>query len=144
MTLFKLSFALPFVALSLLFFGCGKKPIVKVYEAEKIGRIECLGVLVSPFDEQLQKYMLKLYPFSKACNTLLYVVHKERITCNSNQNTGAKALFGMPHNFLRMEIREGMKLIYSYYVDLDEPVGKEELHGAFRRVAVDMKIKERK
>ncbi len=140
MTLFKLPFFIFFTAIALLFLGCGNKPVVKVYDEGEIGKIGSLAIKISPYDREIDRFFRGRYRFVESSNTVLYVVHKENICCNSNQNAAIKAVSGLPHNFLRMEVKRGMKTIYSYYIDLDNPVGIGDLQRAFDRLERDLKI----
>lgn len=127
-------------AILLLFFGCGKKPIVRIYDRNEVGKIECLAPHIYPDNMQIEVFIKGKSIFSKGCDTFLYIEHRENIRCNSNQNSSIKALSQMPHNFLRMEVKRGSKPIYSYYIDLDAPVDEDDLERAFMRLNRDLKI----
>ncbi len=129
-------FLAPFVAVMLA--GCGEKPVVKVYKAAHERPITCLRLSVFPPNDKLEKRLRALYPFSKGCDTLLEVKHKENICCNSNQNVQRKALTAFPHHFLRLEVRRGLTPLYSYYVDLQHPADESDVERAFERMREDL------
>ena len=82
-----------------------------------------------------------MYPFRPDCPYRLSVTTKENIHCNSNQNSDRKALSAFPTSFIRMEIHRGMRLVYSYYVDLPKSAEKSDIRRAFRKVFNDLNLK---
>jgi hypothetical protein len=94
--------------------------------------------MVFPEKATLEKAARKRYPFRDDCPVLLEVKHKENICCNSNQNVQQKALSNFPHHFLRLEVRRGLTLLYSYYIDLDHPADADDLQRAFERMEEEL------
>ena len=125
----------------LLLGGCGQEPVVKVYPEAKHTEIRCLGLDIYPMDESMREYLSSLYRFDSACKTVLLVRHKENICCNSSHNAFKKGVSGLPGNFLRMEVREGLTPLYSYYIDLDRKADSGDLKQAFYRLKSDLGLK---
>ncbi len=125
----------------LLFAACGEEPVVNIYPPAKGAKIEGLALVVDPPDPNIKKSFESLYRFDPEADTVLYISHKERILCNSNQNVQQKALSRFPHNFLRMELRRGATLYYSYYIDLDEKADKSDIERAFGRMKRDLGLR---
>ena len=120
--------------------GCGEKPVTRVYETAHEQPVTCLRIAVFPPDDALEKELKRLYDFSRECDAVLEVRHKENIGCNSNQNIQQKALSAFPHHFLRMEVRRGLTPVYSYYIDLQYPADEEDARAAFVRLRTDLKF----
>jgi hypothetical protein len=100
----------------------------------------CLSLQVHPENAAIEKALRDQYTFSEpmACPYRLEVSWKSNIHCTSNQNSDRKALSAFPSSFLRMEIRRGMRLLYTYYIDLPRPAGAEDAVGALKRVRKDL------
>lgn len=110
---------------------------------EKIAKeeITCLKLVV--FDKDVEATLKELYTFDKSCNMWLEVSLKSSITCNSNQNIDQKILSNFPSSYLRMQLYKGKTLFYSYYIDLEKSVSKEDVKKAFLRVQKDLNFKEK-
>ena len=85
---------------------------------------------VFPPKESIQEKLLSLYPFEKNCKSELMVSYKESIVCNSSQNAQKKAL-GMAKSYLRLELKKENILVYSYYIDLADSIGEEDIENGF-------------
>ncbi|WP_201352001.1 hypothetical protein [Hydrogenimonas urashimensis] len=120
--------------------GCTQKPVVKLYKAAHERPITCLRLSIYPPQKDLEATLRSLYPFSKRCDVVLEVKHKENICCNSNQNAQRKALTAFPHHFLRLEVRRGLTPLYSYYIDLSHPADEKDASDAFERLRSDLKF----
>jgi len=103
----------------------------------------CLSLQVHPQNGAIEKALRDHYTFSEsmACPYRLEVSWKSNIHCTSNQNSDRKALSAFPSSFLRMEIRRGMRLLYTCYIDLPRPAGAEEAVEAFKRVRKDLGLR---
>ncbi len=121
--------------------GCGQEPVVKIYPEAKHTDIRCLGLDIYPMDENMREYLSSLYRFDPACKTVLLVRHKEDICCNSSHNAFRRGVSGLPENYLRMEVREGLTPLYSYYIDLDRKADRGDLKRAFYRLKSDLGLK---
>ena len=100
-----------------------------------------MKLVVFPEDIKIIETMRGLYDFDDKCPLKLEISYREGIHCNSNQNADKKALSNFPQSYLRMELRTGLKLQYSYYIDLSENVDTKALKNGFKRIKKDLDIK---
>ena len=100
-----------------------------------------MKLVVFPEDIKIIETMRGLYDFDDKCPLKLEISYREGIHCNSNQNADKKALSSFPQSYLRMELRIGLKLQYSYYIDLSEDVDAIALKNGFKRIKKDLDIK---
>ena len=127
-----------FLPILLFFSACEDKAIVKIHHKKILeNKIECMQLLVFPPDENIEKTFHKLYPFKQECPLTLHISYKSSIVCNSTHNISQKAK-GMPSGYLRLELKEGKRLFYSYYIDLDKLLGEEQLQEGFSRLKSDI------
>ena len=126
----------------LLFSGCDDKSIVKVYN-KKIAQtpITCIQLSVSPPDEMISQVLKAHYDFHNDCDLTLTISHKSGIKCNSSYNIATKTLSSFPTAFLKMELRRGMDLQYSYYIDLNQKADKEDIEKGWERIKEDIGIR---
>ena len=129
--------------LTLFFAGCEDKSIVNIYDKSILKTpIKCLKLTIIPENEKLKKALEELYHFDDSCPVHLDLSYKSGIKCNSTQNVQRKSIEGFPGSYLRMEIRKGLSLKYSYYIDLDEDVSQKDVQRAFKRIKKDLDIRE--
>ena len=132
-----LLFSLPLFVLN----GCGDDAQVRIVDRNITHTPpECLRLDLFPPDAAIRKTMMDLYPFSPECPYVLSISYKNGIHCNSNANAPRKTLSNFPSAYLRLELRKGMKLLYSYYRDLTHPVKTDDLEDAFRRFRKDVSL----
>ncbi len=132
-----------FFLLFLLLFtaGCDSKPLITVYDKSILNKkIDCMQLSVIPKDKQIASTLQHLYHFSQTCSYRLEVSFKQSIVCNSHYNAQSKALGKMPSSYLKMELRHGLNLQYSYYIDLDHKPDKEDVEEGFERIRKDLGI----
>lgn len=84
--------------------------------------------------------MRKLYAFEDNCPYHLDISYKNGITCNSTQNVQRKCIDGFPSAYLNMEVRKGLSLKYSYYIDLKSDVTREDIEKGFECLSKDLKL----
>ncbi len=121
------------IALSILLFfsACNDKSIVKIHNKKILEeKIKCMNLVVFPANEEIEKTFQGLYPFKRECALSLHISYKSAIVCNSTHNASQKAA-GMPSGYLRLELKEGSTLFYSYYIDLNELLGEKQIKKAF-------------
>jgi hypothetical protein len=106
--------------------------------------IPCLKLQVFPPDPAAKQAIGKLYSFAEECPYTLQLSTKSGIHCNSNANAPSKTLSNFPSAYLRMELRRGMKLLYSYYIDLTAAPTAEDIAKGFKRMQEDLRLKSRK
>jgi len=133
-----------YLALPLLLFtlaGCGDNAQVTIYDRSILDHPPtCLKLDIFPPDPNFEKSMRALYPFSSTCPYHLSISTKCGIHCNSNANAPQKTLSNFPSAYLRLDLRKGMKLLYSYYRDLTSPADTDDLKSAFLRLKKDLRL----
>ncbi len=118
-----------------------KKAYVNLYDKQlKDQKIPCLNLSVFPPDTTIENALKNEYDFRADCPWRLVVKTKENIHCNSNQNSDKKALTPFPNSFLRMEIRKGFSLKYSYYVDLTKAADSDDILEGFEKISNDLNL----
>ncbi len=118
-----------------------RKAYVKLYDAHlKHQKIPCLSLSIFPPDSALENALKTRYDFHNDCPWILAVKTKDNIHCNSNQNSDKKALTAFPNSFLRMEVRKGFSLKYSYYVDLTKSADSDDVLEGFEKIFDDLNI----
>ena len=134
------SHALFFAGLTLLLLnGCEDKAMVNVYDKSILkSPPSCLTLSVIPPDAAIEKAIRDRFAFADTCPWRLDVSYKSNIHCTSNQNSNRKALSAFPSSYVRLEIRKGMKLAYSYYVDLTQQADADDASRAMSRVLSDL------
>jgi len=127
---------------ALFFQGCeSQTPLVNVYKQEIVKTpLRCLTLVVVPKDTQIEQTLKEIYPFKRECPYRLEVSFKGGIHCNSTQNATRSALGNFPQSYLRMEIRKGFSLQYSYYIDLTHPIGGADVAKGFERIQEDITL----
>ena len=127
---------------ALLLTGCGEHPIVTLYDHNLTHTtIPCLALQVSPPDPNARKTIEALYPFTTECPYTLTLSTKNSIVCRSFGNAPKKATSDFPSAYLRLELRRGLKLLYSYYIDLTHAPEASDIHRAFGRLKEDLHLK---
>ena len=126
----------------LLLTACDDKALVSIYNT-KITQTPpaCMKLRVSPKDPSITKTLNSRYPFDDACDLTLEVSYKSGIVCNSSYNAAQKTLGTFPSSYLKMELRRGMALQYSYYIDLTSKPTVSDIHNGFDRLEKDMKLR---
>jgi len=128
----------------LLFTACNDKTVVTVYKKSLLDKpIQCMRLIVTPEDKTIRTAAEKLYPFSEDCDMTLEISYKSGIHCNSSYNAPAKATTAFPTSYLKMELRRGMYLLYSYYIDLTDKPDSEDIQNAMKRIGKDLKFQKK-
>jgi len=127
---------------SILLTSCNQKksPIIKIDNNLSIP-IRCLSIDKIDIDKKFLAKLNKLYNFNNNCKYKLYIKYKTDIVCNSPYNPNQKNLSSFPTSFLNLEIRDGLKLKYSYYIDLNDNVNEDDIKDAFIKVKKDLGLK---
>jgi len=124
-----------------LFFlnGCEDKSLVRVYDKTLLAQPpECLSLRVIPDDTVIEKSIRERFDFDPKCMWRLEVHFQDNIHCNSNQNSDRKALSAFPSSYLRMEIYRGMRMVYSYYIDLQKRADGADAARGISRIIEDL------
>ena len=100
--------------------------------------IKCikLNALESEFKNKLEE----LYTFDNKCDLTLTLSSKKDIVCNSPQNIMLKTSGKFPKSYLRLKLRKGMEVEYTYYIDLYSNVDEDDIEIAFNKLKQDLKI----
>lgn len=131
-----------FTLCSLLFFSsCSNDATVLIFEKNlPKNKITCINLLVFPPDDNIQSTFEKLYDFDENCSIRVEVSTKSGISCNSNHNYQTKAVGSFPSSYLKIQMNNGSKIVYSYYVDLKNAVTPEDVKQAFFRMKDDLDL----
>jgi len=132
-----------FTFCSLLFLvSCSDNASITIYEKNLPKEsISCIQLILFPPNEKIKNTLETLYDFDENCNIKMEVSTKSDITCNSNHNYQIKAVGSFPSSYLKMQVNDGSKIVYSYYIDLLNEVTQEDIRSAFSRVKDDLDIR---
>ena len=124
---------------SMIAVGCEDKSMVNVYDKSILAHPPgCLALSVIPEEKSIERAIRNRFDFDPKCPWRLEVKYKNDIHCNSNQNSDRKALSAFPSSYLRMEIRRGMRMVYSYYIDLPKQADSDDAARGMRRIIDDI------
>ncbi len=121
-----------------LFTACSDNAIISKSKTE-LKNVQCMRLVVFPPNKFLSETMHQLYTFDEHCKYKLSVSQKSGIVCNSNQNTDKKILANFPSGYIRLNLSNGSKAIFSYYRDLTHRANKEDLKKAFKSLQIELK-----
>ena len=123
----------------LLFSGCEERvePVVTIRDNFTLPitcmRLDSLGV------EKEFIYTLKnLYTFDESCDLTLSISYKKDIVCNSTQNIQMKNMGKFPKSYLKLKLRKGLEIKYSYYLDLYNNIESDDIEKGFKRLKQDL------
>jgi len=131
--------------LSLVLFlltACDDKAMVTIYK-KKITQtpLTCMKLRLFPEEPMISRTLRERYHFSNNCDLTLEVSYQSGIKCNSRFNVATKVTTNFPSSYLKMELRQGMVLQYSYYIDLTRKPTESDVNRGFDRIEKDIKIK---
>ena len=122
--------------------GCQDNSIVTIYDKSiQKQHINCLRLTVVPEDKNITSYISQYYKFTDTCPYSLNISYKSSIVCNSPYNASQKNLSSFPNSYLNMEIRKGMSLEYSYYIDLQHKPTADDVQKGWERIVKDLDVK---
>ena len=123
----------------IFFIACEEKAKPIVIISSNLERpISCMKLNSLIEDKKLLSHLEKLYTFDDSCTLTLTLSSKKDIVCNSTNNIMSKNMGKFPKSFVKLELREGMKLLYSYYVDLYSNVDEDDVEEGFERLKKDL------
>ena len=127
----------------LLFFtACEEKSEPRVTKSTTISSdISCLQLDSLGVDKLFVNKLNSLYSFNKNCDFSLNISSKKDIVCNSSHNMMSKNMGKFPKSFIKLEVRRGMKIEYSYYIDLFHNADEDDLAEGFNRLKRDLQLK---
>jgi len=122
--------------------GCEDKAMVAFYDRQlKSHPPTCLALSDISLDPSMKRSLESIYHFTQNCPWRLTIETKKNIHCNSNQNSQRKALTAFPNSYLRMDIRRGMRSLYSYYIDLTKAADSGDAERGLLRICDDLGLK---
>ena len=127
------------LSLLLLLTACQEKmkPIV-IKNSSLETPISCLNLNILDQEDDLVNQLNQLYKFKKSCNYRLTLTYKQDIVCNSSYNVGLKSMGKFPKSFLKLEVRKGLNVLYSYYVDLYSNANNDDVEEGFSQLKNDL------
>ena len=131
-------FTLTFSTL-IFFVACEEKAKPKVtIDSDLALPITCMKLNILGDDKVLVNSLNNLYTFDKHCSLTLTLSSKKDIVCNSTVNMMSKNMGKYPKSFVKLELREGMKIKYSYYLDLYSNVDEDDVEEGFEQLKKDL------
>ncbi len=128
-----------YVLILILFIGCEEKAKPNVSMKSNLSTpISCMRLNTLGGDRVLIDRLKELYSFDESCDLTLSISSKKDIICNSTHNIQMKNVGRFPKSYLRMELRDGMDMVYSYYIDLYSNVDGDDVSEAFARLKRDL------
>jgi len=124
------------IFLIIIFFFSGCKDNAYINNRLK-NKIDCLSYIPTS-KNSLDLELLKLYEFKNSCPYKLSLDYKSSIVCNSSFNAPTKATTAFPNSFIRLEVKKGFNVVYSYYKDLTDKPDLGDLEDAFNRLKSDI------
>jgi len=128
--------------LLIFFISCEEKAKPSVIIHSDLERpISCMKLNKLAGDKELLNSLEKLYDFNQSCALILTLSSKKDIVCNSTNNIMSKNMGKFPKSFIKLELRKGLNVEYSYYVDLYSNVDKDDVKEGFERLKKDLLVK---
>jgi len=125
----------------LFLIGCEERSIANVTISSKLSLpISCMKLNVMSEESELTDKLKELYTFDENCDLTLTLSSKKDIVCNSPQNVMLKTSGKFPKSYLKMVVRRGMNIEYSYYIDLYSNVDEDDVEEGFKRLKQDFLI----
>jgi len=119
--------------------SCTEKPKANIRMAKNLVHpIACMKLNSIGIEKEFLSTLEKLYSFDESCTMVLSVSYKKDIVCNSSYNSVAKSTGKFPKSFLKLELRKGLDVMYSYYIDLLDNVESTDVHDGFSRLKNDI------
>lgn len=132
------------IRLSLLFIifilgGCEEKlkPVVTISPKLQLP-IKCMKLNSINIDKNILTLFKSLYEFDESCPFTLTISYKKDIVCNSIQNIQMKSIGRFPKSYLKLALRRGIDMQYTYYIDLYNNIDKDDMIEGFSRLREDL------
>ncbi len=131
-----------YFTLLIFFVACEEKaePVVTI-DSDLKRPVSCMSLNKLVATRELLSSLEKLYHFNDNCSLTLTLSSKKDIVCNSTSNVMSKNMGKFPKSFLKLELRKGLKVEYSYYIDLYSNVDENDVKEGFERLKKDLLIK---
>jgi len=106
----------------------------------KSAKLECLSYTLFPRSDAMEKVLKRDYRFDGACPYRLEISYKDGIHCNTTQNAAREAIGDFPNSYMKIELKRGFDLLYSYYRDLKGSATVDDLKEGLERVSSDLQL----
>jgi len=128
-----------FFMMLLLFTSCEekRKPVISVDTNVQLP-LNCLKLSPLESEENFESTLKKRYIFKANCPHQLTLSYKKDIVCNSGYNASGQSFGKFPKSFLKLEVRKGFRVEYSYYIDLLDNVESDDVEEGFSRLKKDI------
>jgi len=128
-----------FLMMLVLLAGCEekRKPVISVDTNVQLP-LSCLKLNLLESEKSFEATLKKLYIFKANCPHQLTLSYKKDIVCNSGYNASGQSLGKFPKSFLKLEVRKGFTVEYSYYIDLLNNVESDDVEEGFARLKKDI------
>jgi len=107
-----------------------RKPVISIDSKIQLP-LTCLKLNSLGNEKKFEDTLKKRYTFKTNCPHQLTLSYKKDIVCNSGYNASGQSLGKFPKSFLKLEVRKGFALEYSYYIDLLNNVDIEDVEEGF-------------
>jgi len=126
-----------------VFGGCSDKKDVYItfYDKNITNKtLPCIRYSSLPKNSRFLDVMEQIHPSNKSCRYWIELNYKNKIHCNTQANAVNEALGNFPTSYIKLELRDGMKLLYSYYKDLPKSATEDDVKESLKRLLDDIKI----
>ncbi len=131
--------AITLIGILLGLMACQERVKPVVHKSDKLSTpISCMALNSLSEDQALIAVLRRQYNFDERCPLKLTLSYKKDIVCNSSYNAINKNMGKFPKSFLKLELRHGMEIVYSYYVDLYSNINQEDVAEGFTRLKKDL------
>jgi len=114
-----------------------RKPVISIDTNVQLP-LSCLKLSPLESEESFEATLKKRYTFKANCPYQLTLSYKKDIVCNSGYNASGQSLGKFPRSFLKLEVRKGLRVEYSYYIDLLDNVNSDDIEEGFARLRKDI------
>jgi len=130
---------LAFLMILLLLTACEekRKPVISMDSKIQLP-LTCLKLNSLGKQKEFEDTLQKLYTFQSSCPHHLTLSYKKDIVCNSGYNASGQSLGKFPKSFLKLEVRRGLDVEYSYYIDLLDNVESGDVEEGFATLKKDI------
>jgi len=127
------------LTLVLLLSSCEEKRKPVINKALNLNiPLNCLKLNPLENNKKFIAVLNKLYTFKDDCTHQLTINYKKDIVCNSGFNASGKCLGKFPKSYLKLEVRNGFEMEYSYYIDLNDNVDEDDIKEGFLKLKSDL------
>lgn len=114
-----------------------RQPVISIDSSVQLP-IACLKLNPLKNEKKFEATLKKLYTFKANCPHQLTLFYKKDIVCNSGYNASGQSFGKFPKSFLKLEVRKGFTVEYSYYIDLLNNVDTEDVKEGFATLKKDI------